>query len=81
MQLSLPGGYHDQGLMYARMVDDAHTHVCNPGLSCPELTNGKTDGRNKRSTSDHDQRCPKDDGHIFIYHCAMRQNYGFDYYQ
>jgi hypothetical protein len=62
-------GYHDQGLMYARMVDDAHTHVCNPGLSCPELTNGKTDGRKKRSTSDHDQRCPKDDSHFFLSLC------------
>jgi len=40
---------------YVRMVNDAHTHVRNPGLSCPELTNGgsmaKTSGHPLTTTN------------------------------
>jgi len=71
--------------MYVRMVDDAYTHVRNPGLSCPELTNGRPMAETSRhplTTTDVVRMTTVT--HFFFFladHCAMRQKYRYDYYQ
>jgi hypothetical protein len=65
------------------MVDDMHADVRNPGLSCPELTNGRpmAETSGHPLTTTNVVRMTKVTHFFFSDHCAMRQKYRYDYYQ